>query len=52
MSQRINECFLQMTFTQLYKDIEKTIGIPINSRNFALLIKIYKLTQRLISLQK
>ncbi len=40
-----------MTFTQLYKEIEKTIKIPINAHNFALLIKIYRLTQKIIKLQ-
>ena len=40
-----------MKLTQLCKEIEKR-GIPINSHNFALLIKVYRLTQKLISLQK
>ena len=41
-----------MTFTKLYSEIEKTIGVPINSRSFRLLIEIFKLKNKLISLQK
>lgn len=40
-----------MKFTQLYKEIER-MGIPITSRNFRLLIEIYRLKTKLINLQK
>ena len=39
-----------MKFTQLYKEIEK-MGVPITTTNFALLIKIYRLTTKIIKLQ-
>jgi len=40
-----------MKLTQLCKEIEK-MGIPITSHNFALLIKIYRLTTILIQRAK